>query len=585
LFMLIIAVSILHTSINCSEEMRRQKKRKTQKSSKSSKSPSKSTKEEEPYNVGDFHNLPDQPVYWEGWMKYFHYNNRTSFSKPKTFFQNNAYFHQRIPRKHMNKDDNFGLLRIPSKNHFYVVFFNNSLTFYTSRNNIMQKSYDSLKVDLIDLVPEDRPLKGGVKDLGDFNEGNCVEIKATLPRKYSSSFNPLKNFGGLGQTWILCTDSIKSKASFLSILLKRKLKSQRDHGGVITSQEIKKRKKGNKLRLRFGKKNRRVRGRPVDGYWILLQDWTRCTLKCGGGKRYQHWMCVPPKNGGKKCTGKAIRTKPCNTQKCPEVSHVLALHTKNRRNQKQKGKKGSGFQRPIVKIAAFSSRPQRYSKCILKENDAFLSDYDRTTKKTTRQPIRVVMNNQTVTLYSDEDYESKIHTFVLDTSSVLRSDFCCVQFMDSLKKHKVCGFDADCGNRINNKWSEGWIQDFKLFKYNCKTGRSLTHVKVKRSGEEDDGELFDDAKGRSKTSNEIQRQTIKFQQKLNKTIQKKVNKQKEKTMMRAVRRAQSQSAHLRLSQTQDVGFKALKKENKIENLIEHEEKERETRKLKKMAKK
>lgn len=40
-----------------------------------------------------------------------------------------------------------------------------------------------------------------------------------------------------------------------------------------------------------------------DGAWVVLQDWTECTLACGGGKNYLHRMCVPPVGGGKPCMG------------------------------------------------------------------------------------------------------------------------------------------------------------------------------------------------------------------------------------------------------------------------------------------
>jgi len=57
-----------------------------------------------------------------------------------------------------------------------------------------------------------------------------------------------------------------------------------------------------------------------DGYWQLLQDWSQCSVKCGGGTSTQQWLCVPPKQGGKACLGDSIRTKPCNNQQCPSIT-------------------------------------------------------------------------------------------------------------------------------------------------------------------------------------------------------------------------------------------------------------------------
>jgi len=217
----------------------------------------------------------------------------------------------------------------------------------------------------------------------------------------------------------------------------------------------------------------------------------------------------------------------------------------------------------------------------LKENDAFLTDIDARTKQIKRQPIRVVMNNQTITLYADDDPESKIHTFNIDQTSIKRDEFCCVKFLDSLSKHKVCGFQADCGKRVTNKWANNWIRDFNTFKYDCSTKRQTAHIKRKVPGQEEDddiGELFDNAK---KETNELERKTISYQTKL---IRKKINDKREKVIMHTVQEAEKRKAQMQIAVTQNVGLKALKKENKIENLIEHEEQDREHREFKVLAK-
>ena len=64
------------------------------------------------------------------------------------------------------------------------------------------------------------------------------------------------------------------------------------------------------------------------GYRMILQDWSQCTKKCGGGLSYQHLMCIPPKNGGKNCIGQPIRTRPCNPQPCPTVKYFFYLRLK-----------------------------------------------------------------------------------------------------------------------------------------------------------------------------------------------------------------------------------------------------------------
>merc|ERR1712032_371763 len=104
-----------------------------------------------------------------------------------------------------------------------------------------------------------------------------------------------------------------------------KLKQQRKTGKFETEDSIKLSGQKKTLAAMMAEKNKpkddrpEAKGPPQDGYWLLLQDWSPCSLKCGGGMSYQQWMCVPPKSGGKKCQGKSIKTKKCNTSKCPGI--------------------------------------------------------------------------------------------------------------------------------------------------------------------------------------------------------------------------------------------------------------------------
>lgn len=91
----------------------------------------------------------------------------------------------------------------------------------------------------------------------------------------------------------------------------------------------------------------------VDGYWITLQSWSTCSLKCGGGTQSYHRMCVPPKSGGKPCQGEAILIKRCNEQPCPTV-----------KSPQDKSKENEETPKPIVKVMPFSSRYQKYTVSI-----------------------------------------------------------------------------------------------------------------------------------------------------------------------------------------------------------------------------
>lgn len=91
----------------------------------------------------------------------------------------------------------------------------------------------------------------------------------------------------------------------------------------------------------------------IDGWWEVLQDWSTCTLKCGGGTQTLHKKCHPPLEGGEPCQGESIETRECNKEPClddPPVATEDDLPLQ-------------------VKIMKVSDRPQRYETCIIKEGD------------------------------------------------------------------------------------------------------------------------------------------------------------------------------------------------------------------------
>jgi len=55
-----------------------------------------------------------------------------------------------------------------------------------------------------------------------------------------------------------------------------------------------------------------------DGHWKVLQDWSTCTLACGGGTQTLHRVCIEPTvPEGLPCIGEPILTKACNEDPCP----------------------------------------------------------------------------------------------------------------------------------------------------------------------------------------------------------------------------------------------------------------------------
>jgi len=286
----------------------------------------------------------------------------------------------------------------------------------------------------------------------------------------------------------------------------------------------------------------------LDGYWILLQDWSSCSQKCGGGKQYQHLMCVPPKFGGKPCEGKALREKDCNKQPCPSVSSAEAVLPK---------KQGEKLEKPIVKLMPISSRPLRYDKCHLKESDAIFTKNEKgiaLSENPKRLPARVVMNEKTVSIYTDETLKTELGTFVIDKTVFKLGENksnCFILDSDTIKG-EFCNIDANSkGNFV-----EEWNYDFNLFKVQCHTPRKVVALNDKEEKELND-EL--NKKIESAKLDVVKERTKKLQQKVQESPVSKVEKLQETAML------------------------ALKKELNIDELLQKEEYEREeaeTRELK-----
>jgi hypothetical protein len=195
-------------------------------------------------------------------------------------------------------------------------------------------------------------------------------------------------------------------------------------------------------------------------------------LKCGGGTSTLQRMCVPPKAGGKDCEGEAIVTKACNTQPCPEVYST---------GQKIDENKKVTVKNPIMKSAPFSEKPQRFVKCKIKESDLFVflnvtdkmfdtnpifKRKDLKDEKSVEFPVRAIMNNRTVSLYTGDDIESLYLSFDIKLTNFYRSSKSgCFQLYESSKKYiTLCPFGCENGS---TQGLEEWDYDYHLFKFQC----------------------------------------------------------------------------------------------------------------------
>lgn len=85
-----------------------------------------------------------------------------------------------------------------------------------------------------------------------------------------------------------------------------------------------------------------------------MQDWSQCTVACGGGKQFLQRVCIPPQPGGKDCEGLAILERECNNVPCPTFTKNTSEITNTNK--------------PIVKFQRLSNRTLRYEVIWLKYN-------------------------------------------------------------------------------------------------------------------------------------------------------------------------------------------------------------------------
>lgn len=485
--------------------------------------------------------LPQGPVFWEGWIKYFHYDNEGKAERPKNFFINEQYFHQKALKTEMKQKDANGNLKIPSRFHFFARLMPNNFNILFSREHDLMRNADTLNIDIIKPVPEDKRLKGGIQDLGDFEEGKCIQVSAVVPTIFKETFYSGTD-GGFDEYWIICTDSAKAKAKLLGTLVKLRIFKQRALG--FTERTDKPRIKKQTISTELAAANTPKVEKPagwkiIDGYWILLSDWSECTLKCGGGYRYQQWMCIPPKKGGRPCIGQAIRTRPCNRKPCPNVGGLGTL---------QRLAKGAEVAKPVYKLLPFTARPQRYVRCSVKEQDVLYKTYDNNLREI-KLPSRIVMNNRTITLYNDERYHKHVFTFNLPQVSIYSSikDPCCFFLRSLNQQYEICGFQTDCGTRTNPKFYKSWEHDFVLWQTQCfkPLNDKAWDSKEKR--------LWDTS---------LEKVNLDMLGEKAKLLREKLDQFTQTNLEKKIKR------------THKTAMKALKKEAAMERMIEKEEKER-----------
>lgn len=471
---------------------------------------------------------PGAKIFFQGWTKYFHSPNQ--ISKPTQFFINKQFEKQRYPAKIAQTGDKNGSFVIPDNSSFFVVLYKDQLSIYSSRDEIIRHSVDTLLIEDIKPVPEDDFLFGGIKNLGKYKAGYCMKVKAKSPAAFNAEHFSFLN-------WYFCFDSLNKKSQFIKSLAKVKILQQRSNDNIVTAMGIKDEDLKDKLEGKQTDDDQNITS-GKDGKMVLLQDWTECNLKCGGGKSFQQWMCVPPKPGGKPCVGDLIRTKECNSDPCP----VARNKDDEKNNDEEELKK---WKKPTVKITRFSQRFNRYTKCMIMETDIFKID-----EENNKLPARIVMNPSTLTIFGNDDYSNKIYSFDLSKTEmkVMSNEFCCFELKDNSRKNKFCGFDTACGDPETNPFVTDLKEKFNEFKQVCNKGKTSLFI--------DDEDQKKIKKGKQKA---LQLQNFAVENKKNEEANQELIAETDNKVFK------------KIAETQSKGLKALEREIMIENLIKRDE--------------
>lgn len=299
--------------------------------------------------------------------------------------------------------DDFGPVEIPDQTSFFFLLSNTGLSVLSSRRNDLTKTMKFLAISSIKPITKTKMgLSGGVEDLGNFKEGFCWKVNA--------------DNDGEEVTWIMCTLDLFEKETWMTMIAEVKgkftvfEKSQGLEGeatlggGSLEGKPVaiydQTGPDGEGIDTTLSSENVRP---GADGIWVPLQDWSTCTLACGGGTKTLHRKCVWDLKADpeeiKPCKGDPIVVEPCNEEPCPpppgeESEEDLPLK---------------------VKIMKVSDRPQTYETCIIKEGDMEIirSDLDQFVRPP-RVPARVVLNNMTLTVFQTTKYDDVLFTSELD---------------------------------------------------------------------------------------------------------------------------------------------------------------------------
>lgn len=477
---------------------------------------------------------------WSGWIKY--YKIESSNTKQVPFAINTMYSKQVQDLKNVDfnqKDPRTGdFIYIPDINSFYGFLFNDHFTINDSKNSV--SPYDSFDIASIIPLLDDTLIHGGIEVLGNFEEGSCFQVKTTtipLDRMIKQTDSYIK--------YVICVSTNEKMDQLMLSLKKLKLFDQKSKN-LIFEQVPNNQSKELGLQNQYSNPEDSKEDR-----WAIVQDWSECSVQCGGGISTLQRKCLSIS-----CQGKEILTRPCNPTPCPEYLKELAKIKKD-------------TPPPKVETRSITNRPEEYIKCNIKEKDMLMTKINEKKEKF-RIPVRVILNTKTVNIFLDpEDVSTNQGTFIVKETEFNKSktNYECFILRSPSKSIELCPLNLSARDLSeeeiesidNNSIPEEklvfyneWHYDFNLFKFQCN--------KVDRE-KEFAAKLENDVKNKKRQI------MLELEEEKNDFI---AHSKKQEVKTKYVNKLASQ---------EEIMYTAMKKEAEIERLIENEEKEKQNLRL------
>jgi len=297
--------------------------------------------------LGNNDDIGQGPIYKKGWLKFLSYTSKSSNSYNE-FTKNAAYYEQnpdhnfiKLPIHQNRRDDECGSLEIPDAYHFFFYLTTDTLYIVSARKNSLAKTIRVLHFK--SSTPKNTDYNDyliGVEDQGNYQEGYCFKLR-------------VENCG-LSEYLVLCSDLLTDKMDWMKRISILQMRCQSPEPHIVNQAIIQANIRGSSqyqsnYTENFHENIVYKASQKIDGKWMILQDWSTCTLACGGGTQTLHRLCIPPSDGGSPCEGTSIVNRSCNTEPCPNVRVVVDEKVAPTR----------------VKMLRISERPQRYEVKLL----------------------------------------------------------------------------------------------------------------------------------------------------------------------------------------------------------------------------